>query len=82
MTTKKISVTRTHIENGFKCNANECPVANALKDAGFSEPRVSDSFFMSGGRPIVDFPSGVSERIRQYDATGKMEPFEFEVSLS
>jgi hypothetical protein len=82
MTTKTIKETEEHIKSGIRMSAHYCPVANALNDAGFKGAGVCSSDWRFENRTgYIPLPSEVGERIRRFDATGKMEPFEFEVSV-
>lgn len=87
----KITVEDYHIKSGFPSGCN-CPVALAITPrlpAGESvaingsEKEGYDGAIFSGKefRRRFKLPLEVQDKIRRYDATGSMEPFEFELDL-
>lgn len=87
----RIRVTQEHINLGIKDSCVLCPVARALNEV-LSDEYYADvlSTSMRICRVLDEpgvyaaeryFPSHVTERIQQYDQTGEMEPFVFELDL-
>ena len=82
----RVSVTQADITCGQRRSSCNCPVANAIK-------RSYEVSYIACGQNTVDIklrsaerivsyqlPSFVSLRISMYDASGVMEPFEFELT--
>jgi hypothetical protein len=83
-----ISVKRKHIKAGVKCSACECPVALALKDAGYNLGRNLglglgllalgvDVEIINTQEASFVTTTRVRKFIRQFDKTGKGKPFNF-----
>ena len=98
METITVKVTREHIAaaDGETNMCSIGPIARALRDAvGLPqvEPRnasrfdvmVQPSRLFARGRDVMvmcDAPKDVRDRVLKWDATGKMQPFEFTVAVS
>ena len=88
----KISVTQDHIENGFYGLCDGCPVALALKEAGYHKPYVSAKVLAFGytratgldsipKEKLIPLPRSAQKFIRNFDAESKVEPFNFFLEL-
>jgi hypothetical protein len=88
----RIQVTQEHIDRGREQISAAhrrpvyriCPVALALADAGFRDPRVyPDTFWVwTGGgiiRKVRNLPREVAAWISAFDAKRNVEPFSFEI---
>lgn len=76
-----IRVTREHIAKGTPKNGCACPIALALRAAGF-QVHVTPYFILTGRR-TVPLPYSARDFIGMFDS-GKapvLEPFDFEVPL-
>lgn len=77
---KLIKVTQDNINNA-KVNLTDCPVALALKDAGFNNPIVDCTGFRAKGFR-GDFPDKANDFTRLFDARKPVEPFWFELEYT
>ena len=88
----RIEVTQDHIDAGNRAQACRlsrecnCPIANALIDAGFDKPRVSYGSFTAGRvagnvalRRRYRLPAVAIPFIEDYDDARHVEPFAFDV---
>src|SRR6185312_5049081 len=90
----KIEVTQTHIEEGRRRSrfyggpdfpSEACPIALALRDAGFESPRVTmtqiitDSLGWSGAIPI---PEEAATFVHLFDTERPVKPFTFDLPVS
>jgi hypothetical protein len=74
----KISVTKEHIKKGKPTFPSACPIALALKDAGFTTPIVIDTFMREEEADIYyDLPRSCSRFIRRFDTKKSVKPFNF-----
>lgn len=81
----KGSVTQEHIDKGKPKKAQSCPVYFSMKEV---LPEL-DSVLPSGltiNPPgpkwkFVRFPDSIFNKIVEYDQTGKMEPFNYELEI-
>ncbi len=80
-----IKVSKEHIKYGFRRSAWACPIAMALRDAGFDSPEVLDCIIIfkneSGGYVETTLPFPARNFVRRYDKWLKCEPFEFELNI-
>lgn len=83
----KVEVLNRHIYHGQPCIEERCPIALAILDALGAVP-VSGVFVGSevvtillpdGNEKIIPLPWEINEIIDEYDATGVMYPFGFEL---
>jgi hypothetical protein len=83
----RVQVLPRHIESGTQCYEEKCPIALAIMDALEGEP-VSGVFvgdesivvlYENGTEKIFEVPWEISEIIEEYDASGIMYPFGFEL---
>lgn len=74
-----IHVTKRHIRYGAPCNVRVCPIALALMDAGFSHPKAGLVSLNLGDDHIIPAPDNVREWMKEFDASGRGEPFSFEI---
>lgn len=83
-------VTQEDIDNGVKCECNECPVAlsvlRTLQEAGVEldkQPFVFTRFIQIGIRGMAPFlaPNHVIMFIHKFDHGLEVEPFNFELPL-
>lgn len=75
-----VRITKPHVSNGIRGDTSRCPVALALRDA-FPKAIVIDVFILYAridGKEY-NFPMDVALKIFEYDKTGALEPFEFEI---
>ncbi len=78
----RIHVTREDIENGRVRDAQNCPVAVALRRAGIAHCGVSGMrVWVASGHRAVVLPGPVQEWILNYDYGMQMTPIEFELHL-
>ena len=87
----RIQVTQDHIDRGRESRqrtprslCKTCPVALALADAGFRDPRVFPDMFWvwtDGAtiRRVSGLPREVTEWISAFDAKRNVEPFSFDI---
>lgn len=79
----RIIVTREDIENGRPRDAQNCPVAMALRRAGVGHFGVSGILvWVASGNQAIVLPGPAQEWILNYDYGCQMAPFEFELSLT
>ncbi len=79
----RIIVTREDIEKGRARDAQNCPVALALRRAGVGHFGVSGILvWVAAGNQAVVLPGPVQEWILNYDYGCQMAPFEFELNLT
>lgn len=90
----KISVEDYHIRSGFQKSGCNCPVALAITPRlkagwvasinGNEADGYEGSVFGDGKNFKTRFtlPPDVQDRIKRFDTSGKMEPFEFEITVS
>ncbi len=81
----KITVTADDVRLARRCSPDSCPLRLAFERAmPGSEPSVAHEWLCHGSwtaRRLVRLPHWVTERIRAYDKTGVMEPFEVELEV-
>lgn len=80
----KIKVTKHHIYKGSLGNCYECPIALALKHAGFTNVWVVDldlQVYYNGRNRILPTPQSCYDFIHNFDKGQDVEPFEFELDL-
>lgn len=74
----KIFVTGQHIQKGKRGTLRSCPIARALKDAGFTHVEVgSDGVRVDGIDLDPPFPPKVRRFVNQFDNGDVVEPFDF-----
>lgn len=85
---KIISVKKKHIKNGIRDEVDSCPVALALKDAGYTEANVlGDAGWVretyDSNRVDVAFPRSVQRFVNKFDLKGKnkVRPFNFKLNI-
>jgi len=85
-----IKVTQEHIDEGIRCSSFKCPVALAILTTDLIKAPNIVSVGIFGAQEIKrhgfpgrswKFPKGedIAYKIRFYDESGKMKPFEFEM---
>lgn len=78
-----IEVTEQHIKKGNAGSCGSCPIALALKDAGFKHPVVDHSSFcyimVGGGIKKLSLPYNAIDFIVRFDSGKKVHPFSFEL---
>jgi hypothetical protein len=83
-----INVTQTHLTNGISISPVDCPIALALKDAGFKKPVVGsygiyrnlrEYFNLQYYLPVCIFHFSIKNIISNIDRRKTVEPFSFEV---
>ena len=88
-----IKVQRKHIRKGVRGKCKTCPIALAISEAlteKFNYEAItvvsSTSILMNVPYKFYQFwgpiPVEITEKIKQFDATGQMSPFSFELELS
>lgn len=84
----RVEVLPDHIEHGTPCHEEDCPIALAIIDALHGEPLLQDVYvscetvvvvYTTGEEKIFALPWEVTEIIDEYDDTGVMYPFGFEL---
>lgn len=76
----KIKVTQDHIDHGLRGSCMQCPVALALRDAGFLAPFAGvENIHVQ--RKFVTTPDTVQEFMKLFDNGLPCEPFTFEIGL-
>ena len=82
---KKIKVTQEHIGDDNRSRSpDDCPLARALRSAGFIDVVVAGPCFnhLVNGMSVNTYLPGIATKaIDQYDKSGLMEPFEFELDI-
>lgn len=73
----KIQVTQEDIDNGESGNGYLCPIAIALKRAGFKSPAVWD--FIDDGDYQIKTPKKAFKWLLDFDTGIEVTPFEFEI---
>lgn len=86
-----VSVTEKHCTLGKVADSYCCPIALALIDAGFERPNVavfdgerslSVWVTVNGERKFTQvYDSAAAAKLRSYDRTEKMDPFQFEFEV-
>ena len=79
-----VSVTDAHIAAGRRGDCVFCPVALALRGAGFLRPLVAHNYFTTPEfwRRIILLPLVVTDFIRAFDSDPKsVQPFTFTVQV-
>ena len=79
----KVTVTQEHIDNGWAMDACKCPIALALKEM-FPETKIyvcgrDNPTTIRIDRIIYEIPDKAIEFITDFDLSGHVEPFEFEL---
>ena len=67
-----------------RSDASQCPVAKCLQRNGYPDARVGSNLFMLYGATLVGsmrIPDDVRQRIRIYDNSTYMAPFEFTLDI-
>jgi hypothetical protein len=88
----RVEVSQQHIDAGNRAQGSRlsrecnCPIANALIDAGFDNPKVSYGSFTAGrvaGNVVLRrryrLPAAAITFIENYDDARHVEPFAFDV---
>jgi len=73
-----IVVTEKHITEGTRRSPSTCPVALALRDAGFGLVRVDSTYIMVDGRVVLT-PHSVSWFVEWYDNNCDCPAFTFDL---
>lgn len=76
----RVSVTERHIAAGVRGSGNECPIALALTEMGFSFPGVGMDYATLDGRQ-AQMPTLAVEFIRNFDNCGSVHPITFDLEL-
>lgn len=84
--TIKVQVTDDDIKKGIIRNCSQCPVANAIirttgiiaVSVGAYSACIEYSDVLAG---YYTLPDDATDRIRVFDYTGRMDPFEFELEI-
>jgi len=77
-----VSVTKSDIERGSRPSTRDCPVARALRAAGFTDPAVGMRAFTYGdlGERVMGYlPEEATRFIAAYDFREPVEPLSFYV---
>ena len=77
-----IEVTAEDIAEGYQCDSFQCPIALALKRAGFAAPTVGATCFSEGDGEDIDLPEQARDFVFRFDGKGRgpIEPFSFTVN--
>lgn len=78
-----IKVEQKHIDKGERDNCDKCPIALAMKDAGFHKPMVrltSLHWFENEKAKKVISPDCCIFFVGRFDIGDHVEPFEFQIS--
>ena len=79
----KVKVTVECIRAGKQRQPCHCPVAIALRDAGFKHPSVQQTMFsycyVKDQKRCKDLPVEARQFIADFDSGKKVDPFEFNV---
>lgn len=78
----EIQVTKEHLRNGYPNNPISCPVALALKDAGFKAPHVGQGTVHYGARKVCALPPDVTKFMKKFDRDCLALPRDFFDSFS
>ena len=82
---QKVRVTHEHLMEGHPANTQSCPIALALKDAGFTYASVNyNEALLHGPNEMLfkmKFSEDVSQFIRTFDAGVKHKPFSFKARV-
>lgn len=90
MPTKRIKVTRNHIDRGETNHGENCPIGLALQQAGFSSVEVTgDQLELESGEAnfTLPLPKSMQNFIEKFDGITddeerkRFKPFEFEIEL-
>lgn len=76
-----INVTQEHIDRGTKKECSKCPVALALKDAGFPNAFVGVFSIWPFEMTRLDVSNEVEEFIAAFDCGSIVKPFSFNLEL-
>ena len=80
MENKLIKVLQSHIEHGERNSCVLCPLANALTDEiGWSV--AFEEFAETEQYGTVFFDKAITDKIKHYDLTGEMLPFNFIIKI-
>lgn len=69
----QIKVTQRNINQGVRKSATCCPIANALKDAGFYGVNVGESIVYANSNKYILTP-GSSAFVKAFDAGDEVHP--------
>lgn len=72
-----IQVTQAHIDAGEPCTNIGCPVALALSEATGHSAAIGSTIYV--GNHEEPTSKEVFTKIRHFDRTSEMQPFEFEI---
>lgn len=77
-----VTVTDKHIKNGRPGHLLSCPIALALRDAGFTSPSVSSEICFSKNRKSYRTiaPKRAETFMSRFDDGGKVKPFSFRLA--
>jgi hypothetical protein len=78
----KITVTQKHIENGEACSSDSCPLALALKDAGFKNAFVGGGYIFFDSRDpdrYIAMRWDIYDFVRDFDTKKPVCPITFEL---
>jgi hypothetical protein len=78
----KITVTQEHIENGEACSSDSCPLALALKEAGFKNAFVGGGYIFFDSRDpdrYIAMRWDIYDFVRDFDTKKPVRPFTFEL---
>jgi hypothetical protein len=84
-----IHITQKHIDSGTRTSSDRCPVALALSEATGREWLVTRRWLChasplraNGWGTDISTPTLVATKIRDYDRSGVMETFSFELEVA
>ena len=81
----RIEVTKEHIEDGEKDSKFYCPIALAMKDAGYDRPCVGaldvSWFIGKGDWNCAGLPTDAAQFVEDFDDGLNVEPFEFDLEV-
>lgn len=80
----RFEVSKEDISHGIREDCTACPVARSIFRAGFRPQGVGLDevvFSIATGIVVIDLQPAVSSRIAEFDKTGKMEPFSFDLII-
>ncbi len=80
--TKIITVTQKHINKGIQTDAQECPIAKALRTAGLRNVSVSGMsvYFGKGWKRTAELPKRARNFIKKFDNEKPVKPFTFRLT--
>jgi hypothetical protein len=77
----KIEVTQSDIDNGLSCDSQYCPIALAVRRAGFTNVNVDESVISVGDGRLFEHDNERFDFLIHFDRNLEVEPFSFDLDI-